>query len=364
MAGPGRPGRGVLLAITAVLIVTTGVVVQHTADNRPERISSAEPGGQDAGLPGAEPERRNTGNPVYFVHGYAPEGAVDCEAYWGRAQREFRERGWRGPLRTVGFYAGDTDCDVTVGEDMQVSTDTSITRIAATFAQFLHRTHTRAGEPVDLVAHSMGGIITRVALLGSARGWAGYPNGKLRVGAVTTLGTPHGGLSCDLRPEFCVHDQLRQQAPGSELVDVLHSSPNRLDRAWAGDTEWHVIGSEDDALIDTGSAVHEGFPVDARYRYLRGGDVALTHTAVHAARAGAYRVLVERPGRGAQLHEAAPPPLAMAFRAAASTRAPPDAWSAHVALRDPLGAREGAATPDPVSAAPPGAPRGRMRTPP
>ena len=358
MARSGRPGWGVLLTITAILIAGTGFAAPHASDSRrSEHTPNTEAGqqGPGAGSRGTESDRRSTDNPVYFVHGYEPNGAVDCGAYWDDARREFHEQGWRGPLRTIGFYAGDTNCDVTVGEDLQVSTDTSITRIAATFARHVHRTHTRAGEPVDIVAHSMGGIIARVALLGAAQGWPGYPNGKLRVGTVTTLGTPHGGLACDLRPEFCVHDQLRQQAPGSDLVGVLHARPNHLDRPWTRDTKWHFIGTDEDELVDTDSAVHAGFPADGRYRYLRGGGVPLTHPAFHTAREGTYRALVERPGHAARSREAAPPPLTSAFRVAASTAAPPDAWSAFTAMRDPLGPpRRDPASPDPVSAAPPG----------
>jgi alpha-beta hydrolase superfamily lysophospholipase len=50
----------------------------------------------------------------------------------------------------------------------------------------LHREYTSKRQPVDVIGHSMGGLIARLALLGSAQGWAGFPS-KFDVDNVVTL---------------------------------------------------------------------------------------------------------------------------------------------------------------------------------
>lgn len=283
-----------------------------------------------------QPPDPHTGNTVYFVHGYDASGGLDCAEYWGNALDEFNTNGWNGPIRTVGFYADDTNCDVTVKRDKEVSTDVRITRIAANFANFIYEHNTKKGEPVDVVAHSMGGIITRVALLGSAKGWPGFPPDNIRVGNVVTLGTPHGGLHCDFTPD-CADDQLKDQSPGSHLIEILHAPQNQLDQDWSRDTDWQFIGSDEDGIVDGDSGTYEGFYADQKHRYLRGGAEPVTHDAVHNATEGGFRVRSWDPrSDSVRVRDNAPSPLALAYRGVSRTTAPPDAWASFVAMVNPL----------------------------
>lgn len=73
-------------------------------------------------------------------------------------------------------------------------------------------------ERIDIVAHSMGGLVTRVALED--------PRFAARVANVVTLGTPHSGTYAarlgatqqvlDLRPDSAVLEQLAEQVPWGE----------------------------------------------------------------------------------------------------------------------------------------------------
>ena len=78
--------------------------------------------------------------------------------------------------------------------DGKATNDRPIQDIAADLANYIDA----QGKPVDIVAHSMGGLITRVALLGSAQGWEGFPP-KLDVNNVVTLSTPHRGVANRVR---------------------------------------------------------------------------------------------------------------------------------------------------------------------
>ena len=93
--------------------------------------------------------------------------------------------------------------------DGQATNDRPIQDIARDLARYVHTAYTRNGEPVDIVAHSMGGLVTRVALLGSAQGWEGFPP-RLDVDNVVTLGTPHQDVAVP-----SAHPSPRPLLPGS-----------------------------------------------------------------------------------------------------------------------------------------------------
>ncbi|MDP1821141.1 MAG: peptidoglycan DD-metalloendopeptidase family protein [Acidimicrobiales bacterium] len=73
------------------------------------------------------------------------------------------------------------------------------------------------GAPIDLVAHSQGGIVVRLALLElEARHGASWLD---RVGLVATLGTPHGGADA----ATALH-ALSKTLPGRMTLDVVDDS--------------------------------------------------------------------------------------------------------------------------------------------
>lgn len=92
---------------------------------------------------------------------------------------------------------------------------------AVALREYLHR-HVRGGR-IDLVCHSLGGLVARLYLqeLGGAR----------RVDRCVTLGTPHGGtynaywlwsrIGRELRPDSALLDRLAASRQAAESVDFL-----------------------------------------------------------------------------------------------------------------------------------------------
>lgn len=243
-------------------------------------------GGMAATARDAEAADGKSDPPVYFVHGYGKEHAKDCGDTWKNAIKHFEGKDYGGPLKTVGYYDGDTNCDVTLGGG-DADTNTRIKNIAKDFANYLYDHHTKKGESVDVVAHSMGGLITRVALLGSAKGWDGFPK-KLEVGDVVTLGTPHQGVQC---AGTCGgNTQWTSMDPDSEFMDTLDAPENRLDEKWARSTDWTLVGSNDDETVSGDSAIDKDRHADHKLLYRKGGDYKVTHPGIRSFYKGKYNL--------------------------------------------------------------------------
>ncbi|WP_084161314.1 alpha/beta fold hydrolase [Nocardia sp. BMG51109] len=214
----------------------------------------------------------NGGDPVYLVHGYNDSGHSDCASLWGNAIDYFTSKGMdKSSIHTVGYYAGDSNCDVDLGD---ADTNTRIKDVAAALANHIYNTNTRTGRSVDIVAHSMGGLVTRVALLGSAMGWEGFP-AKLKVGDVVTLATPHQGIIEKSKYHSVQWDSM---VPGSKFLEVLQAPENRLDQNWAQGVDWSFVGSDEDKTVNGDSGIDKDRPAQHKYRYLSDEKHDLSHT--------------------------------------------------------------------------------------
>lgn len=159
-------------------------------------------------------------------------------------------------MKTVAYYEHDTNCDVDIGN---ASKNTRIRTIAAALANRIYSDHTSKGQSVEIVAHSMGGLISRVALLGSAKGWKGFPHTELKVDDIVTLATPHKGISDPNKYDSVQWDSM---VPGSTFMTVLHEPANRLSKLWASGTDWSFVGSDEDGTVSTNSAIDNNFHAD------------------------------------------------------------------------------------------------------
>ncbi len=185
--------------------------------------------------------------PIYFVHGYAGSGGHDCATYWAKAGARLRQQGFTGTFTTWGYYSEDSGCSVEYGGNR----DTSLNTLARELAWSIYNTHSRYGRSIDVVAHSMGGLIVRRAIAGIDRNESGYP-GYLYVEDVATLGTPHDGTNwargCAARDYQC-----EQMITGSAFLTWLN--------AYAGNpqsdtgTDWSVIGSHADNVVAGSKAI-------------------------------------------------------------------------------------------------------------
>lgn len=148
----------------------------------------------------------------------------------------------------------------------------------------------RPGVPIDVYAHSMGGLVTRVALLELA----GRPGGLDALGQVVTIGSPHSGADlataavlsekgfvqdvAHIRAIFDIpvdpyRTGVRQLAETSDLIEHLHAEgvPEAVElRTVAARGDLIVTADKADipgrpaAIIDlSGPRAHSGLPGDA-----------------------------------------------------------------------------------------------------
>jgi pimeloyl-ACP methyl ester carboxylesterase len=221
---------------------------------------------------------------ILLVHGYGPSAqGKDCNgSTWKDALRYYQDAGGRerSSMTTIGYYEGDdpANCDVIVG-DGAASNARPIQDIARDLAIYIDREYTSKGTPVDVIAHSMGGLIVRVALLGSAQGWDGFPSNKLNVDDVVTLSTPHQGVAS---PSANDDRQWQQMGPDSPFIDRLHEQGSGLGDDWADGTDWSLVGSKEDATVSHDSGIDKGSHADQKYGYQDEPDDSgnVSHTGV------------------------------------------------------------------------------------
>ena len=220
---------------------------------------------------------------LLLVHGYgsAAEGK-DCNgSTWANALRYYQDAGGRerASLTTIGYYPGDKGrCDAMIG-DGNASNQRPIQDIARDLAIYIDREYTSKGKPVDVIGHSMGGLIARVALLGSAQGWAGFPSKQLDVEDVVTLSAPHQGVAS---PSAHDDEQWQQMRPGSGFIKRLHEDGSGLGDDWASGTDWSLVGSHEDTTVTHDSGIDKGNDADQKYGYKDSPDDSgeVDHTGV------------------------------------------------------------------------------------
>ena len=231
----------------------------------------------EVGIGAAAPPQRDdsAGRTVYLIHGYDLSlGAAghDCAEYWAGAISGFRASGWRGELHTFGYYASNTNCDVNHDGDRGLP----ITEIGRLLAWQIYEYHSKQGKTVDLLAHSMGGLVARAALTGVAARAEGFPP-HLYVEDVVTLSTPHTGTPF---AHLCGTTQCQEMRPGSDLLGGLQPNPQS-----AHGTDWTLLGSDDDNLVSAASATD----VTAEHKIVYAKGQGVDHSAITDVYTGEFR---------------------------------------------------------------------------
>jgi Putative serine esterase (DUF676) len=212
--------------------------------------------------------------PVFLVHGFDASlsgDGHDCGTQWGAAMSALRTRGWTGTFLTYGYYATDSGCTI----EYPGTRDTSIYTIGQDLAWEIYLRYSRNGQSVDVLAHSMGGLVIRAALTGVSRGESGFPP-YVYVEDVATLSTPHLGAGF---ARLCTPIQCQEMRPESGLLGRLAANPQSRQG-----TDWSLFGSLDDATVAEGSATgmsaghkviyHQGVSHDAIRRLESGPEPA------------------------------------------------------------------------------------------
>src|SRR5690348_1823041 len=243
-----------------------------------------------------EPSSRasTTSEDLILLHGFSgakPNGSADtvpggCGGAFGTNSTAdgslasyFRQRGWTGALRTVGFYTGDwkgaDSCDFQLDSkfgQMSASVCSTVYANGATegtnnqdlrnigcrFAWYIFQNYTAKNHNVRIAAHSMGGLIAHWAIFGVQHHLAGYPS-YLYVSQVVTFDTPHGGipsiatLGCgncrmayNMAPD--ADDNPADGAP-SAFINTLLSEVYAPMGSPGVPTEWTLMGSQSEGWL-------------------------------------------------------------------------------------------------------------------
>jgi len=235
-----------------------------------------------AAVPG-QAATHSKGNVTLFVHGFGPgnigwsptEGsltlanAVNCSGYWGDLPSLMRRQGYTGQFIFVAWYQNASNCDVNLHNWGTYDETLSWVDVGAALSQYIYKNFTSKGIPVDIVAHSMGGMVTRSAIYGASGKAPPYCylticdafSPPIDVGTAITAGSPHAGSNTSVvntcanlasNQEIC-----KETLPGSKSEiwingmdsnhNIIHSEA-RHPQGKSG-TQWINIAAADTSLI-------------------------------------------------------------------------------------------------------------------
>lgn len=221
----------------------------------------------------APPHRADgKGRPVIFVHGFNRSADTNCAAAWHNARLVLKQHTWRARSYTFGFYRGDRNCDMHANG----TTDTRIQNVGAALARRIYKHFTSKGIAVDIVAHSMGGLVAKAAIQGTnlygkqSRKWPS----RLYVEDVVTLGTPHRGANFTNTCTF-THEQCSDMRVGNTgfLKWVGHRPQSQMG------TDYTFVTSTGDNTVSERSAT-DGHSGPHWVRYEETLDKEVTHSGL------------------------------------------------------------------------------------
>lgn len=206
--------------------------------------------------------------PVLLVHGFMTYDAasIDCKAHWAPMIKKLAEQGYTN-VKTVTYYQASKNCDINLATMYpNVGRDSTWKQLGAALSNYVYDHYTVNSQSVDLLGHSMGGLVIRSAVQGGQEQLPGFKN--MLVEDAVTIATPHKGTPF---ANLCIHDQcksLRQDNPDFQWLATQPKPASMLA------TDWSVQASNLDALtsIDSGLAMD----VDSNHKKVFTG---LTHNA-------------------------------------------------------------------------------------
>ena len=199
--------------------------------------------------------------PVLLIHGYSLSNDTSCSGTFDRMISQMRAEGFTGPFVRIGYYSGNTGCDVNLRSWGNVGNSSSWKTIAKAFSQYVYSTYTARGVAVDVVGYSMGGNIARGAVYGASIRESGF-SAPIRVEDVVTLGSPHNGAAW--YSNLCLWGQCSSLKPGSSDIAWLNRNGNPQG---VGGTDFTVIGSNGDWVVSASSATYMAVPAARKVVY-------------------------------------------------------------------------------------------------
>lgn len=209
---------------------------------------------------------RKSGNAkptILLVHGYAlTTGCAggDVRLYWSGLTSALIASGSTDPVVPLSYYQCDTngtsmDEPARANQYFTSSSDsagytksTDLRHLGYVLAWYVYDTYTSKGQTVDLVGHSMGGLMIRWALSRVAAHDSAFPP-SLKVANVVTISTPYGGAIREVKNLAACADSLecQQFEAGSSFLAALAAGP-------APAADWTAMGGGSCDLMSAASA--------------------------------------------------------------------------------------------------------------
>jgi hypothetical protein len=244
--------------------------------------------------------------PIIFVHGYSD--GLSCPStdvtMWSPLQGDLVEDGWTSDKRLVGYYSCDTHVSANDWIDLHGShsvyyntspcsplcathetgtsghtshnRNTDIRHLAYHLAWFIWDNYSQYGRSVQIVAHSMGGLIVRWMLYAeqnnSTIGQGRFPP-RLYIQDIYTVSTPHNGTSYAFLGVFY---QTEEMQTGSSFLNALNGSASGRNPQATNGTDWTTMGNypaDTDLVVTAGSATH----MDGGHKVLFDGPTQYSH---------------------------------------------------------------------------------------
>jgi hypothetical protein len=199
---------------------------------------------------------------IIFVHGYSAFGeGNDCNGNFGSLKTSLRNNGFTGAMVTVGFYDSDRNCDVNLRNWGSIDNSTSWKELSKVFSKYVYETYSKKGIPVDLVGHSMGGLIVRGAVQGAQAKEGGFSQ-PLNVEDAVTFAAPFQGAAWF--SQGCLWGQCSQLKPGAGDIKWLLTNGAPQD---ADGVDWTAFGSTNDDTVPDESALAINVPAARKVLY-------------------------------------------------------------------------------------------------
>lgn len=206
--------------------------------------------------------RTDTSKAVLLVHGYnLTSTSTDCQSEFGDMINKLRAAGFTGPIVKIGYYSGDTNCDVNLHSWGSFGDRDSWKPMAAALSNYVYSTYTSKGNTVDMVGYSMGGNIVRGAVWGAEDGDSGFSK-PIDAEDVLTLGGVHNGAAW--YSYLCLWGQCSSLKPGATDIKWLNENG---DPQGIHGTDFTVVGSNGDAVVPADSATHMDVPASNKVIY-------------------------------------------------------------------------------------------------
>jgi hypothetical protein len=146
-------------------------------------------------------------------------------------------------------------CNSVLPTDNRHDEQTTIRHLAQHVAWYIYDEYSQNDEPIDVVAHSMGGLLIRYIFVAMLSDLPAYPP-RVDIEDVVTLGSPHGGGNWACLAPSGVNTQVSEMCHDSWFMRDLRDRGMNPQLTGSGQaTEWTTIGSSEDEWVDAKSSM-------------------------------------------------------------------------------------------------------------